>query len=105
MPPSVQRRRSSNDDAKSEKRKLRNRISQQAFRARQGLRIQELEERLQDLTKPDAARIGELQDQNTVLRNQLFECHKKLTSFEISLNELKTATALALGISSSDDQV
>lgn len=92
----------SNSDQKLEKRKLRNRISQQAFRARQNLRVQELEERLQDMTRPDAARMAQLQDQNAALRNQLLECHGKLTSFQISIQELERATAQALGIASNE---
>ena len=94
--------KSSDSDQKLEKRKLRNRISQQAFRTRQNLRVQELEERLQDLTRPDAARMAQLQDQNAALRNQLLECHKKLTSFQISVQELERTVAEALGIASND---
>ncbi|KAL2421665.1 hypothetical protein ABEF95_008421 [Exophiala dermatitidis] len=90
-------------DLKSEKRKVRNRISQQAFRARQSLKVQELEERLQDMMRPDAARMAELQDQNTALRDQLLECHKKLTSFEVSIQDLKRQTVQVLGIVNTGD--
>lgn len=90
--------RASNDDEKSERRRLRNRVSQQAFRARQTLRVQELEEQLEYLRSPEAARAAQLQAQNNILRDELLECYAKLGSLEISLRQLKDKTARALGI-------
>jgi hypothetical protein len=87
----------------SENRKLRNRLSQQVFRARQAMRMKELEERLGKEPVSDAARTAELQDTNAALRKQLLDCHKKVRSLQISMKTLATATALALGIDGSDD--
>ncbi|KXS94908.1 hypothetical protein AC578_7660 [Pseudocercospora eumusae] len=81
-----------------EQRKLRNRMSQRAFRARQAMRIQELEERLEQLPAPDAAYVTQLQDQNALLREQLLSVHKKAIGIQISLKALADAAARALGI-------
>lgn len=86
----------------SEIRKLRNRISQKAFRARRAMRIQELEERLHSDTYSDAECVKHLQNQNSALREQLLDCHKKLTSLQVSMRTLAHATALTLGIDSLD---
>lgn len=76
-----------------EQRKLRNRMSQRAFRARQAMRIQELEERLEKISTP-----AELQDQNAKLRQQLLEIHKKAISIQISLKAVADSAAQALGM-------
>ncbi|PIA94602.1 hypothetical protein CB0940_08981 [Cercospora beticola] len=76
-----------------EQRKLRNRMSQRAFRARQAMRIQELEERLEKTSTP-----AELQDQNAKLRQQLMEIHKKAVSIQISLKAVADSAAQALGM-------
>lgn len=83
-----------------EQRKLRNRMSQRAFRARQAMRIQELEERLEQTTAPDMAWATQLQDQNMKLRQQLLEVHKKAINIQISLKALADAASKALGIDS-----
>ncbi|KIV83836.1 hypothetical protein PV11_05825 [Exophiala sideris] len=86
----------------TEIRKLRNRISQKAFRARQQMRMKELEDRLHSGNYSDAERVTHLQDQNSNLREQLLECHKKFTSLQVSMKALANASALALGIDSLD---
>ncbi|USW52059.1 Putative basic-leucine zipper domain-containing protein [Septoria linicola] len=83
-----------------EQRKLRNRMSQRAFRARQAMRIQELEERLEQTTAPDMVWATQLQDQNMKLRQQLLEVHKKAINIQISLKALADAASKALGIDS-----
>jgi hypothetical protein len=87
----------------SEMRKLRNRISQKAFRARKAMRLKELEERLHDGISSDAEWKIYLQDQNAALREQLLECHKKFVSLQVSMKALVDASALALGIESLHD--
>lgn len=88
------------DDASNdpERRKLRNRMSQRAFRARQAMRIQELEGRLEHTSASDATWVTELQDQNARLREQLLHVHKKAIGMQISLKALADAAAQALGI-------
>ena len=87
----------------SESKRLRNRLSQKAFRARQTMRMKELEERLNLEPNSDDTRTAKLQDQNVALRNQLLDCHKKITSLQISINTLAKSTAQALGLETSDD--
>lgn len=85
-------------------------MSQKAFRARQAMRIKELEERLQ--ARGGGGRTGggsenewvtHLQDRNAALRDQLLQCHKKFTSLQVSMKALADATALALDIEGIDE--
>jgi hypothetical protein len=87
----------------TENRKMRNRLSQQAFRARQAMRIKELEDRLGQEPMSDATRMAQLQDVNATLRKQLLDCHKKFCSLQISMKTLAATTALALGLDPLDD--
>jgi myosin heavy subunit len=80
-----------------ENRKLRNRLSQKAYRARQCMRIKELEERL-DGNPFESARIKQLEDQNQRLRGQLLSCHKKLESLSLSMKALADAAATSIGL-------
>ena len=57
----------------SESRRLRNRLSQKAFRARQAMRIKELEERVDMDPTSHVTPTAQLRDRNAVLRNQLLE--------------------------------
>lgn len=80
----------------TEDRKLRNRLSQKAFRARQAMRIKELEQRLDTRPVSETDRITELEDRNAFLANRLFDCHKKLESLQVTIKALSDATAEAL---------
>ncbi len=82
----------------TENRKLRNRLSQKAFRARQAMRIKELEERLDSRPLSETGRVAELEDRNMLLRDQLLDCHKKLESLQVTLKALADSTASALGM-------
>jgi hypothetical protein len=84
----------------TENRKLRNRLSQQAYRARQCMRIKELEERLSGHSQGESARIKEIEEQNRQLRDQLLSCHKKLESLSLSMKALADCAAKSLGIES-----
>ncbi|KAF2482907.1 hypothetical protein BDY17DRAFT_138062 [Neohortaea acidophila] len=82
-----------------ERRRMRNRMSQRAFRARQTLRIQELEKRLDEQALPDESTlVVQLQDDNARLREQLLGVHKKAHSLQISLRGLAEEAARALGL-------
>ncbi|KIY02186.1 uncharacterized protein Z520_02324 [Fonsecaea multimorphosa CBS 102226] len=80
----------------NEDRKLRNRLSQKAFRARQAMRIKELEDRLESRPSSETERIAELEERNAFLASRLFECHKKLESLQVTIKTLSEATAEAL---------
>lgn len=81
-----------------ENRKLRNRLSQKAFRARQSIRIKELEDILATRPLSETDRITELEGRIQSLLDQLMMYHKKLESMQISLKTLTDATAVSLGM-------
>ncbi|KAL2222415.1 hypothetical protein M432DRAFT_226329 [Thermoascus aurantiacus ATCC 26904] len=82
----------------SESRKLRNRLSQKAFRARQSLYIKELEKRLEWSKKSGVEPNAELEEANRELRARLLDCYKKLESMQVTLKTLSDSVAIALGI-------
>ncbi|KIW89957.1 uncharacterized protein Z519_09387 [Cladophialophora bantiana CBS 173.52] len=88
----------------TEDRKLRNRLSQKAFRARQAMRIKELEDRLESRPASETDRIAELEERNAFLANRLFECHKKLESLQVTIKALSESTAEALEMVMSKDK-
>ncbi|KIW19414.1 hypothetical protein PV08_03709 [Exophiala spinifera] len=81
-----------------EDRKVRNRLSQKAFRARQAMRIKELEQRLENLPESESERVSKLEEQNTLLRQRLFDNHKKMESLQVSLKALIDSTAKYLDL-------
>lgn len=85
--------------AASENRKLRNRLSQKAFRARQNLRIKELEDLLAKDPLNETQRIADLESRNNALMEQLLSCHKKMESMQITLQTFTESTAALLGMS------
>jgi hypothetical protein len=84
--------------ARSELRKLRNRLSQKAFRARQNLRIKELESQVASKPVCEIQRVAELEERNRVLFGQLLSCHKKLESMQVTLQGFTESTAALLGM-------
>ena len=81
-----------------ESRRLRNRLSQKAYRARQCMRIRELEERLDSRPLSEKSRVHDLEQQNGFLRDQLLICHKKLESLQVTLCAISDSTASAIGM-------
>ncbi|RFU28417.1 hypothetical protein B7463_g7916, partial [Scytalidium lignicola] len=79
-------------------RKLRNRLSQRAFRARQSVYIKELEERLRWATKSESDLNTNLEESNKQLRLQLLDCHKKLESLQVTLKAISDSVATTVGI-------
>lgn len=77
-------------------RKLRNRLSQQAFRKRQNAYIQELEKRMEQTGKSDDERIAALEEENRRLRRQLVSFINKLESAHVALQSLSVAMNKAL---------
>lgn len=69
-------------------RKLRNRLSQQAFRKRQNAYVQELERRLERLDKPNDERIATLEEENRCLRHQIVMFVNRLESASSMLKSL-----------------
>ncbi|KAJ9613308.1 hypothetical protein H2200_003250 [Cladophialophora chaetospira] len=69
----------------AEKRKLRNRLSQQAFRARQNLEISELRQQLALFSGSESDRNATLAAENQRLRQLLWQSEKKLRSLQATL--------------------
>lgn len=82
-------------------RKLRNRISQRAFRARQTTYIKELEERLQWATRSESDLNANLEETNKQLRLQLLDCHKRLESLRVTLKAITDSVAASVGMETS----
>jgi hypothetical protein len=76
-------------------RKLRNRVSQQAFRRRQSEYIKQLEQKAKE-HKPDNERIIELEKENQTLRESLIHCHTKLESLRATICTLGDGISQAL---------
>ncbi|KIW84307.1 hypothetical protein Z517_03557 [Fonsecaea pedrosoi CBS 271.37] len=77
-------------------KKLRNRLSQQAFRERQAIYVKELEKRLQESQKPETCRMATLEEENRALRDQLLVCRKKLRNIQASLESVSVGITGAL---------
>jgi hypothetical protein len=99
MAPRKEAAKPSHAQAALEKRKLRNRLSQKAFRAKQNLRIKELESRVANGPVCETQRVAELEERNKVLFAQLLSCHRKLENVQITLQSFTESTAALLGMS------
>lgn len=79
-------------------RKLRNRLSQQAFRRRQAERIKELQSRVDTAGSPDSERIEVLQRENRRLRSQLVDVQAKMSRLLATVQKLNDSVAETLGV-------
>ncbi|KZF21455.1 hypothetical protein L228DRAFT_261631 [Xylona heveae TC161] len=79
---------SRNEPTGVDEKKLRNRLSQQAFRRRQNDRIRELEQRLKDASRTDNERVCHLEEENMLLRKQLSTLASKLEAVQTTLRGL-----------------
>ncbi|KIW10445.1 hypothetical protein PV08_11409 [Exophiala spinifera] len=76
-----------------EKRRLRNRLSQQAFRARQNLEISELKQRLAQFSGSESERNTFLVQENQDLRQRLWRCETSLRSLQATLTGIVDSVA------------
>lgn len=83
-------------------RRLRNRLSQKAHRARQSIYIKELEKRLECTSKPETTLNAELEERNAFFRGRLLDCQKKLESMQASMKSLSDSVASALNMEVSE---
>ncbi|OGE55787.1 hypothetical protein PENARI_c004G07955 [Penicillium arizonense] len=93
MPP--KRKAQHADSGDVETKKLRNRVSQQAFRRRQSEYVKQLERKAKAY-KPDNERIIELEEENNSLRESLIQCHTKLESLHTTICTLSDGIARTL---------
>ncbi|KAJ5102611.1 hypothetical protein N7532_003140 [Penicillium argentinense] len=82
-----------------EKRKLRNRLAQRAFRRRQADHLRELRDRASSSNLPQDEKIQKLQEENSRLRKSLIDVHAKLSRLSANMHSWSEA------ISSSIDEL
>ncbi|CCF45289.1 hypothetical protein CH063_14420 [Colletotrichum higginsianum] len=82
--------------SEQERKRLRNRLSQQAFRRRQAERIRELSSRVNADQKSDSERIEALQRENRQLRTQLVEVQAKMARLMATLQGLNDSVSQTL---------
>ncbi|KAJ4127004.1 hypothetical protein NW768_008625 [Fusarium equiseti] len=89
---------SPNDPAisEAERKKLRNRLSQRAFRRRQAECIRELRNRVNADQRPDSERVEALQKENKLLRQQLIDVQTKMSRLLASVQGLSDSVAKTL---------
>jgi hypothetical protein len=83
-------------------RKLRNRLSQQAFRRRQAEYVKELQKRVDAGSWPQNEAFKALQEENAHLRKQLVEFQSKLARLIATIQSLSGSVSEALGESTED---
>ncbi|KAF7557131.1 hypothetical protein G7Z17_g880 [Cylindrodendrum hubeiense] len=86
-----------------ERKKLRNRLSQRAFRRRQAECIRELRNRVNVDQRPDSERVEALQQENSRLRNQLVEVQSKLGRLLATVQLLTDSVATTLDGTDADE--
>lgn len=77
-------------------RKLRNRLSQQAFRRRQAESIRELRSLVDANQRPDNERIEALQRENSVLRAQLVDVQNKMSRLLATVQTMSESVSKTL---------
>ncbi|PNP73728.1 hypothetical protein FNYG_12918 [Fusarium nygamai] len=79
-----------------ERKKLRNRLSQRAFRRRQAECIRELKNRVNADQRSDSERVEALQKENKLLRQQLIDVQTKMSRMMASVQLLSDSVAKTL---------
>ncbi|KAJ4162330.1 hypothetical protein NW754_013763 [Fusarium falciforme] len=86
---------------KNQKRKLRNRLSQRAFRRRQAEYLRDLRNRAEASQKPDNERVAELEEENGRLRAHITELQSRLEGVQVTLQMIASSSSKILGRSGS----
>ncbi|KAL6885404.1 hypothetical protein GGI43DRAFT_426656 [Trichoderma evansii] len=89
----------------NDKKKVRNRLSQQAFRRRRAENLKTLQERLNSSYKPQSETIARLEEENRNLRMQLIEVQTQLSRFVVNTQLLNGSISRALNSNPSKDSV
>ena len=82
-------------------RKLRNRLSQRAFRRRQAEYLRDLRNRAEASQKPDNERVVELEEENGRLRAHITELQSRLEGVQVTLQMIASSSSKILGRSES----
>ncbi|KAL2680650.1 hypothetical protein Neosp_008253 [[Neocosmospora] mangrovei] len=91
----------SSDLDKNQKRKLRNRLSQRAFRRRQAEYLRDLRNRAEASQKPENERVAELEEENGRLRAHITELQSRLEGVQVTLQMIASSSSKILGRSKS----
>ncbi|RSM09635.1 hypothetical protein CEP52_003954 [Fusarium oligoseptatum] len=86
---------------KNQKRKLRNRLSQRAFRRRQAEYLRDLRNRAEASQKPNNERVVELEEENGRLRAHITELQSRLEGVQVTLQMIASSSSKILGRSES----
>ncbi|QYT05055.1 BZIP domain-containing protein [Trichoderma simmonsii] len=87
---------SQNKNDYNDKKKVRNRLSQQAFRRRRAENLKTLQDRLNSSYKPQNETIARLEEENRNLRMQLVEVQAQLSRFAVNTQLLNDSVSRAL---------
>ncbi|RSL40742.1 hypothetical protein CEP53_013181 [Fusarium sp. AF-6] len=82
---------------KNQKMKLRNRLSQRAFRRRQAEYLRHLRNRAEASQKPDNERVSELEEENGRLRAHITELQSRLEGVQVTLQIIASSSSKILG--------
>lgn len=77
-------------------RKLRNRLSQRAFRRRQAEYLRDLRNRAEASQKPDNERVAELEEENGRLRAHITELQSRLEGVQVTLQVIASSSSKIL---------
>ncbi|PTB51010.1 hypothetical protein M431DRAFT_533972, partial [Trichoderma harzianum CBS 226.95] len=89
----------------TDKKKVRNRLSQQAFRRRRAENLKTLQDRLNSSYKPQNETIARLEEENRNLRMQLVEVQAQLSRFAVNTQLLNDSVSRALNPNPSSHDV
>ncbi|KAF4999898.1 hypothetical protein FGRMN_2136 [Fusarium graminum] len=91
--------------SEQERKKLRNRLSQRAFRRRQAECIRELRNKVNADQRPDSERVEALQKENQTLRKQLIDVQAKMSKMVASFQLLNESVSKTLDGTASDEDI
>nr|XP_036578572.1 bZIP transcription factor [Colletotrichum truncatum]KAF6785867.1 bZIP transcription factor [Colletotrichum truncatum] len=89
--------------SEQERKRLRNRLSQQAFRRRQAERMRELSNRANSDQRSDNERMDALQEENRQLRAQLVEVQSKMSRLLASIQGISDSVSKTLDDTAKND--
>ncbi|KAM0344924.1 hypothetical protein ACHAPU_007058 [Fusarium lateritium] len=91
--------------SEQERKKLRNRLSQRAFRRRQAECIRELRNKVNADQRPDSERVEALQKENQMLRKQLIDVQAKMSKMLASVQLLSESVSKTLDDTASGEEI
>ncbi|KAI6780683.1 uncharacterized protein J7T54_001187 [Emericellopsis cladophorae] len=90
--------------SEQEKKKLRNRLSQRAFRRRQAECVRELQSRVQADQRPESERVEALQKENRMLRQQLVDLQSNMSRMMATMQSLNDSVTKTLDSTAHGDE-